>query len=626
MTKHRILADLILFVMLALGLADHDIAFAGKINIERIGIAQFDLSARTASVKDLNGNDCALVKSFFAISGVQFQGNIIKVNEQNPGEYWVYMTEGSKELRINVPGNLPVAISFPNTEIGAPLSSNVVYEIYGSIDEMSSIMSVSSFNGAMTLRNVLIKNGEYNEAIESLIDLKDSLQNLGISQFIPLVESRINECKRRQVLEMTALEGKGTLSEGMLRIRKSIKGDNDCNYRLVGYMDSVGNIVAQPKYQRGLDFNKGVAWVCKDGRWGCINKKGAVIVPLEYKEAKPIINNHEVDWMKVSADGVHYGIVDYATGREALPMKYEDTSLNESPEDNPLFGLYSPSQKETHFFNKKDCSLEFSIKKQRLNLYLDYGLFITFRKTGMRKDSQGKKHNIGDRGIVDNQGRQVLECENLIQLVPDLENSFDDETDFVKVKCPPRKDWDDWQIPAYRIYSLKDREFLESDEPANRYNEIVGKWKDWLVIGRRHESEYQFENSTYYGLINVETGEKLFDPYSDIECRPYNRWPESVNEGRNLILECTCGKWYLFNNDGSLIELPKNDSGYEYRFFRKGHAILKTNGKYGFVDSNGNVVVTPRFDDADYDYESKSWKVRSGDAIIIIDNLTSLYD
>lgn len=257
-----------------------------------------------------------------------------------------------------------------------------------------------------------------------------------------------------------------------------------------------------------------------------------------------------------------------------------------------------------------------------IDSYLDNGLFLTFRKTGMRKDFWGKKHMIGERGIVDKQGRQVLECENIIVPVYDLEKLFHDETDFVQVKCPPRKNWDDWQIPAYRIYSLKDREFLESDIPSNRYTKIEGKWKDWLVIARWHE----YESQIYYGLINVETGAKLFDPYCHMECRPYNDKPESVNEGRNLILECTLGKWFLFNNDGSVIELPKNDSDYQYRYFRQGHAVLKSNGKYGFVDSNGNIVVKPRFDDADYDYDSESWKVRSGDTTMVVHDLTSLYD
>lgn len=610
-------------LILAFGLSTQYVALADKINIERIRISQTDLSARTLNVKDLNGNNCALIKMFIVIPGVRFQGNIIKVEENNPGEYWVYMTEGSKELRINVPNNMPIDVNFLNTDVGAPLSSSMVYEIYFSVEDLSPKMSLSSFNNAIAHRNRLIKDGKYGEAIESLTILKDSLKDIGVSQYVASVDSRINECKRRLALEKTGYKDYGVLSEGMIMIRKDYKSEKGYDVGLIGFMDSVGNIVVEPKYHRGLDYNKGVAWVSKDRRWGCLDKKGAVKIPLEYKIAKPIKNNHKINWMEVSVDSIHYGIVDYATGRQVLPMKYEDISENESPDDNPLFALYDPSQKKTNFYNKVDFSHEFSIdNQQKVQWYLDYGLFLTSKKKGMKKNLYGQKYEEKVYGIVDIQGRQVLECENYIGTVKDLEKFWSETNDFVKVKCPPSKNWDDWQIPAWRIYSLKDREFIEDAEYRNLYTEVCGKWKDWIVVGRWHD----YHRYTYYGMVNLNDGTKLFDPYSDIDCRPYNREPQSVNEGENLILECTGRKWYLFNNDGDLIELPKNDADFEYRFFKQGYAILKTDDKYGIVNSNGKIVVNPSYDEAYYDNKSQTWKLRNGDETISLENIITLSD
>lgn len=622
MKQFRLLTAVMLVI--SLGLASRNDAFADRINIERVGVAQHDLSARTTSVQDLNGKNCALIKAFIDAPEVRFQGNIVKSLEHESGEYWVYMSDGAKQLRIIVPGNCPMQVDFPNTEVGGPLSSNVVYEIYCFFDEPSSGMSVSSFNRALSSRNALVKEGKYNEAIESLTILSDSLKNQGITGYLPTVESRIYYCKRRLALANTDLEENGQVTEGIVQIRKTIKKDNGLKVYLIGFMDSVGNIVAQPKYQRVLDYNNGVGWVKKDGRWGSLDKKGAIRVPFEYKVAKPIKSNHGVKWMEVSADSVRYGIVDYLTGQEILPMKYEETSQNESPDDNPLFALYNPSQKQSYFFNKEDCSLAFSIGKgQEINYYYDYGLFLTFRKTGTEKDLLGHKHVRGERGIVDSQGRQVLECENRIGFIANLENFWKDgDKDYIQIMCPPRKYWDDDYVPKYRIYSLNDREFLETNENRNLYTVVSGKWKDWIVVGRWHD----YDSWTYYGLVNVKTGEKVFDPYDNMDIRPYNKSPRPVNDGKNLILECTCGKWYLFNNEGELIELPNNEESYQYEYFEQGHAILKRDGKYGFVDSNGKIVATPRFDEAKFLYEKGSWQVRNGDITIITDNLTDLYD
>lgn len=614
---------LYILLILAFGLSTKNVAYANRINIERIRVAQSDLSARTFSVKDLNGANCALIKMYIAIPDVRFQGNIIKIEENTPGEYWIYMTEGSKELRVNIPNSLPIDINFLNTDVGTPLRSSVVYEIYFSVEDLSPTMSISSFNNALSHRSILIKEGKYEEAIESLAALKDSLKDLGVSQYLASVDSRINECKRQLTLKKTGFNKYGDLSDGMMMIRKDYISDNGKDMGLIGFMDSVGNIVVEPKYHRGLDYNKGVAWVSKDRLWGCVDKKGAVKIPLEYKRVKPIKYDHEANWMEVSKDSVHYGIIDYATGRQVLPMKYEDSSGNDSPDDNPLLGLYDSSQKKTYFYNKRDFSPEFSIgNRQKVEWYLDYGLFLTSQKKGMKKDLFGIKYEDKIYGIVDLQGRQVLECENYIKSVKDLEK-FDGKTDdFVKVKCPPSKNWDDWRTPSYRIYSLKEREFIEDTEYPNLYTDVCGKWKDWIVVGRWHE----YHGYDYYGLINFKNGAKLFDPYQNLDCRPYNRPPESVNEGENLILECTGKKWYLFNNDGELTELPKNDADWKYRFFRQGYAVLKKDGKYGFVDSKGNIVVNPSYDDADYDYESRSWKVKRGDEIISLESILTLSD
>ena len=75
-----------------------------------------DLSASQYRRKDLVGEACALVKVQLTAKEVGFEGNVIQPVEYKGGEYWVYMTKGSRELRIKhlaaSPAFLPCHIKF----------------------------------------------------------------------------------------------------------------------------------------------------------------------------------------------------------------------------------------------------------------------------------------------------------------------------------------------------------------------------------------------------------------------------------------------------------------------------------------------------------------------------------
>ena len=71
-----------------------------------------DLSAGTYVRKDLNEKTCALVKVLLPIENAVFEGNVIGGVENKSGEYWVYMSEGSKELRVKHPNYLRLHVNF----------------------------------------------------------------------------------------------------------------------------------------------------------------------------------------------------------------------------------------------------------------------------------------------------------------------------------------------------------------------------------------------------------------------------------------------------------------------------------------------------------------------------------
>ena len=103
--------------------------FAQELTVKRMEAQPMDLSASQYERKDYNGTPCALVKVQLAAFGAKFEGNVMGDVSYNTGEYWVYMTEGSRELRIKHPNYLPLHITFNNYGIAGGVKSKLTYNL-----------------------------------------------------------------------------------------------------------------------------------------------------------------------------------------------------------------------------------------------------------------------------------------------------------------------------------------------------------------------------------------------------------------------------------------------------------------------------------------------------------------
>ena len=74
--------------------------------------ASHDLAARTQSRKDINGNYCALVKVQLVDRDAEFGGNVIGDVPFYRNEYWVYMAQGSKRVKVFPQDYLPLEVTF----------------------------------------------------------------------------------------------------------------------------------------------------------------------------------------------------------------------------------------------------------------------------------------------------------------------------------------------------------------------------------------------------------------------------------------------------------------------------------------------------------------------------------
>ena len=103
-------------------------ASAQKLTVESFKLASSDLTAQTQPRKDLNNKNCALIKVGLGLQGVQFEGSIMGSVENKTGEYWVYMPQGNRMLKVKHANYAPVMVNFADYGV-EKVESNRTYEL-----------------------------------------------------------------------------------------------------------------------------------------------------------------------------------------------------------------------------------------------------------------------------------------------------------------------------------------------------------------------------------------------------------------------------------------------------------------------------------------------------------------
>ena len=99
---------------------------AQELTVKSFKLAENDISAQIQSRKDLNDRNCALVKVQFVGAISEVEGNVVKPLVKRGNETWVYMPQGSRQLKILTQNYLPVMVTFADYGV-EKLESNRTY-------------------------------------------------------------------------------------------------------------------------------------------------------------------------------------------------------------------------------------------------------------------------------------------------------------------------------------------------------------------------------------------------------------------------------------------------------------------------------------------------------------------
>lgn len=143
-----------LSVFLLLG-AFFSMGFAQELKVKSFVQVPEDIIARTYPRNDLNDNLCAVIRVGIGLQGVKFSGNVTGEPIYEPGEYVVYMPEGSQKIKVLHADYIPLTVRFADYGIQR-LQSGCSYHLT-ILSEGASQTSLPKVQGNFFIMNITPK-------------------------------------------------------------------------------------------------------------------------------------------------------------------------------------------------------------------------------------------------------------------------------------------------------------------------------------------------------------------------------------------------------------------------------------------------------------------------------------
>ena len=141
-----------------------------------------DLSASQKQRVDANNIPCALVIVHLPVAGCEFQGNLVGKPEYHANEYWVYLSAGTKKLKIMCPGAESVMFDIAN-DLGEGLLSKRTYNLY--IDGYENlIVPTGVYTGPAKSYAIL----NINPKVNAIVNIDGKMRNVSSGTFSELLD------------------------------------------------------------------------------------------------------------------------------------------------------------------------------------------------------------------------------------------------------------------------------------------------------------------------------------------------------------------------------------------------------------------------------------------------------
>ena len=332
---------------------------------------------------------------------------------------------------------------------------------------------------------------------------------------------------------------------------------------LWGFMDEEGSIQIQARYDFAEEFSEGLAIVGKEGKVGFINKNNKTVIPFKYDDAYSFKNG-----VAIVIQNEKYGLID-RLGKELNGLKYDFIG----PFENELAVVANDT---AYGYIDKTGAV-------RIPLTLDYAGDFS---NGYAVVQLNKK-----KGMIDKSGKLVIPCQyqwlekfNAVGICRAKNDSLYGLLDYNGAEVQPF------------VYDL-------IDELNKSLNIVVREGKYGYVSKTGKLTiplSYDFDRTSYlkcrfqnhfakyrskdkFGIIDS-SGQKIFPAiFEDIGQYSDSNWVAVKKRGL-----------WGYSNQNLRLMIP-----YQYKMaftFQHGYAVVLKDSLFGFIDTDGNYVISPSYE------------------------------
>ena len=314
---------------------------------------------------------------------------------------------------------------------------------------------------------------------------------------------------------------------------------------------------------QNLSYNKKVLKIQKNNKYGLINMEGVEILPCEYDEISSMKGLENT--LLILKDG-NYGVAN-EEGKVIIPTNYKE--------------IQNLGKEASQGFIVKNTEEKYGIVDIANNEVLP-----------MEYDGISKIHQ-GDYYVVTKSQKQILVKKDKTEV---LNGDYDE---IISILKNPENGVIYKKDNKYGIMDLSGKTIINStydDLKEGKSGSIIAKKDDkYGIIDMQGNTKVEFK---YNSIIFNEKGDLYI-----AEDENYNN--EVLNSNYEVKLS---GMVTDLNDEKGYIEI-KQDDGYKYYNFKFEEQkesdvfssntlfVSKKNGKYGFVDKDGNVIVDYIYDD-----------------------------
>ena len=387
------------------------------------------------------------------------------------------------------------------------------------------------------------------------------------------------------------------------------------------FIDTQGNKIHDSDYKSIRDFSEGKAKVKEAQKWGFINRLGRDVVRAAYDDTGDFSQG-----MAKIKKGDKWGFINHS-GYEVIPCLYDhvlDFSHGRSwVRSDGKWGLIDKNNNlilDTIYEEFYPFSERFSEGKSWVKYQGKWGLVDTTGKNILDHiyDSHGGNFKDGKASIL--QGGKY----DLIDSSGKIATSLEDVRDFYQGFAPVKK------AGKWGVINEKGKFIIRPkyEGVGNFINGIarvkVGdKWGFISTLDQEIIAPiYSYVSDLTRGIALVQKEDKYFfidsRGYEVIQANPeYGNFLAFFNNRAKIKKD---GKWGFINPSGKVIILIQYDSAGD---FREGKAWVERNGEFGFIDPQGEVCLPFNFKEVG-SFKKGLAKVRIGDKYGFIDSLGNL--